>query len=238
MDEKITVCCLLWEGAFKAPKYVTTTYSAQWVEKLRNMVRRHLDMDYEFVCLTNVPDLNIEDVRTIPLTRNLPGWWAKPMFFARTLPIETDKIIYFDLDVFIMDDISPLLDLGQSCMKICPAFSYPKKKVRGVLPGYNSSVMCFNRSINLDIWDLFEKKSEDYMRAFRGDQDFLYYYFDSVRYTNDVVTYPDKWIRKLGEFTKSGKLILPEEDLKVLLSMPLKNDKAVLQYAKVAEVWK
>ena len=57
-------------------------YSAEYVNRLYNMVKRNLTITYEFVCFTENskgidPHIRIEPLPGLPVT----GWWFKPMFF-------------------------------------------------------------------------------------------------------------------------------------------------------------
>jgi hypothetical protein len=88
-------------------------YGREYVERLRNMISRHLTVSYEFVCLTD--DLDpIEGVRTIyqPNAQYPKGWWHKVHMFDSTLPLK-GRILFFDLDVKKIFDyhISNKMDL-------------------------------------------------------------------------------------------------------------------------------
>jgi hypothetical protein len=64
-----------------------TLYSADYVNRLYNMVKRNCTLDYEFVCLTDDPkDIN-SNVKILPLPGNIAGWWCKPYMFSKDLPL-------------------------------------------------------------------------------------------------------------------------------------------------------
>jgi hypothetical protein len=68
------VCCLKYGDK----------YSADYVNRLHNMVKRNLTIDYEFVCFTeNSQDID-PSIRTEPLpSLSVSGWWFKPMFLIQ-----------------------------------------------------------------------------------------------------------------------------------------------------------
>ena len=70
----------------------------QWIKKQCDKHMPHLP----FYCLS---DIEIDNVNTIELTDNLPGWWSKIELFKH------DDFIYIDLDTVILNDISYLMEL-------------------------------------------------------------------------------------------------------------------------------
>lgn len=89
----LTVATVLRSGSVFGP---------EWVERLERQVRDHLPVEYRFVCLSDV-DVPCE---RIPLETDWPGWWAKlEMWRPGTFG---GRVLYFDLDTLIVDDISAL----------------------------------------------------------------------------------------------------------------------------------
>jgi hypothetical protein len=95
---KVTVLCVKFG----------TKYGREYIERLRNMVSRHLTVPYEFVCLTD-DHHPIEGVRSIvqPMKNYKKIWWHKVHMFDPNLPIN-GRIVYFDLDVVIHNNIDNL----------------------------------------------------------------------------------------------------------------------------------
>jgi hypothetical protein len=85
-------------------------YGTDYVERLRNMVSRHLTVPYEFACLTD-DQHPIDGVKTIlrPSHRYSKGWWHKVHMFDPEIGLE-GRILYFDLDVIIHDNIDKLIE--------------------------------------------------------------------------------------------------------------------------------
>ena len=62
----LTVCCFLWadpQGKCNA----VYRYGREHVAALARMVRRHLTMPHEFVCVTDEPEALAGVCRTVPL---------------------------------------------------------------------------------------------------------------------------------------------------------------------------
>jgi hypothetical protein len=82
----------IWEDAFEK--------AADYVERLRNMVSRHLTLPYKFVCLTD-DSTPIEGVELLvqPNAGYARPWWHKVHMFDPNLGLE-GKILYLDLPMF------------------------------------------------------------------------------------------------------------------------------------------
>lgn len=92
----ITVACVLRQGG-------KVGYDATWVSKLRNSVRRNLQMPHRFVCLSDC-DVNCE---RIPLINAGIGFWSKLELFRPKLL--TGPILYLDLDTVICGNLDEIV---------------------------------------------------------------------------------------------------------------------------------
>src|SRR6056300_21565 len=147
-----------------------TKYPISYVEKLRNMVSRHMTVPYEFVCLTDDPT-PITGVRLI-VEKNagyIKGWWHKIHMFDPNLPLQ-GTILYFDLDVVIINNLDKL------------AISFPNKFMgirdfnRRFHPQWkniNSSVMSWVHGTPSHIFNDFMINPKNAMRM-HGDQDWTW----------------------------------------------------------------
>jgi FkbM family methyltransferase len=111
-------------------------YSAEYVERLHDMVRRNLPAGFRgrFVCFTDRPqDLaHLAGVELAPLPSGAKGWWNKFALFAPDAFPKGDRVWFFDLDTVITGPLETL-------------FSYPGSFaiLRDVYrhEGWQSSVM-------------------------------------------------------------------------------------------------
>ena len=149
------------------------------------MVSRHLTVPYEFVCLTD-DNHPIEGVRNIvqPHAQYQKAWWHKVHMFDPSLPIE-GRIIYFDLDVVIHDNINKLVENTGDTFYGIRDFN------RKFVPKWdklNSSIMSWQKGTNSNIYFQFMKNPSHAMRL-HGDQDWIY------QIAGNTITYwPDVWI--------------------------------------------
>jgi hypothetical protein len=145
-------------------------YGPEYVTRLRDGVARHLAAPHNFVCFTDDP---VPGVKCYPLPAELPGWWAKLGLFRLKRPL-----IYFDLDVVITGDLSPLLK-WQSFSAIKDWW----------LKGINSSVMVLTGN-EAHVWDRFKPDVMD--RCYGGDQQWI-----GEQFPPNLKTFPPHWFPSL-----------------------------------------
>lgn len=132
-------------------------YGRDYVAILHDMVKRNLDAEHRFWCLTDDPQPIHEEIGLIETTPDLPGWWQKLALFAPDMPWKDERVVYLDLDVAVVGRLDELVE------------------TRGIirdwhLPGYNSSVMVWDGGEHSAIWSLFAKVLIDELP---GDQDWI-----------------------------------------------------------------
>jgi len=158
--DKVTVLCVKFG----------TKYGREYIERLRNMVSRHLTVPYEFVCITD-DQHPIPGVRSIvqPIKNYKKIWWHKVHMFDPGLPIQ-GRILYFDLDVVIHNNIDKLtighgntfLGIKDFNRKFHPAWMY-----------LNSSVMSWIHGTQTHIYQQFNNNPNEAQKL-QGDQDWIW----------------------------------------------------------------
>jgi hypothetical protein len=201
IGDKITVLCVRFGNR----------YGREYVERLRNMVSRQLNIPYEFVCLTD-DHTPIENVRTIyqPNANYLKGWWHKVHMFDPDLQL-SGRILYFDLDVVIHNNLDKLAKFATNDFVGIHDFN------RAFYTGWkylNSSVLAWNHGTQTQIWEQFKSNPREAQRL-QGDQDWIW------KLCKDrIKSWPREWIqsykwevRKREELTMiNGKRQFRDED--------------------------
>lgn len=87
-------------------------YGPDYPNAVYNMVRKHYNGKHKirFYCVTDHksglnPDINV--IRPLS-SYKIPGWWNKLYLFTPLMP--KGRLVYIDLDVVIVNDISELID--------------------------------------------------------------------------------------------------------------------------------
>jgi hypothetical protein len=161
-------------------------YSREYVERLRNMVSRNLTVPYEFACLTddNTP---MEGVRTIyqPSSGYSKPWWHKVHMFDSKIDLN-GRILYFDLDVIIHNNIDKLFTDFENQFLGIRDFN---RKFHSSWKYLNSSVMSWTHGTLNHIYTEFKRDTGSAMRL-HGDQDWIW------KLSKDtMVFWPEPWIQ-------------------------------------------
>jgi len=161
-------------------------YGIHYVQRLRNMIERHITIPYEFVCLTDDPK-PIEGVRSIVRKNEgyARGWWHKVHMFDPKLPLK-GRILYMDLDVVVCNNIDKLATIQRNDFLGIRDFN---RKFHPNWKRLNSSVMVWNHGTQNHIWEQFKGNPNQAMRM-HGDQDWIW------KTSHDRIKFfPDEWIQ-------------------------------------------
>jgi len=148
-------------------------YDWSYVEKLYSMLCRNLSLEVRLHVYT-------EATRTVPdhmIKHSLydwgihgpnRAWWYKMQLFNNS---DDHMMLYFDLDVVIVDNIDWVWQLNPSFFWAIRDF---KSRWRPTFYGINSSMMWWKPSSYKWLWDSFAKTDfNTTIRKYRGDQDYI-----------------------------------------------------------------
>lgn len=152
-------------------------------ESLYEMVKQHVTVPFDFYCLTD-SDKEVPFTK-IPLLHNFPGWWSKIELFRPNL-VPNERIIYFDLDKFILKNIDDIVSRTESFIGLRDFGRNASLRehyfASAILSWINDGRYNF-------IFNEFDY--ELHHRRFRGDQDYFSYmmakYERPFTYWQDIV---------------------------------------------------
>lgn len=218
----LTVACV-WVKA-------NVPYSADYVVKLRAMVKRHLTVPHRFICLTDQPRKLPEDMIKMGVTivPGLPGWWAKVFLFSPELAhyVGGSRWLYLDLDSIVVDSLNPIVDYPAPFALVPHAGTFNGRNGLAVVKRFNSSVM---------VWDTPSETERLYTRfdstvtsRLWGDQDWI------GEQMPHAATMPSEWFPRISSIGIGG----PDEDAIVVLAKKPKNADAAKLYDWVRDAWR
>ena len=183
--------------------YYGNKYRPEYVQKLYNMVKRHLTIKHNFICFTDNTSLHRIvkgdiDFRKFPLDDEI-GWWNKLQLFHPDSGLVGENL-YMDLDVVILKNINQMAQFGDT-------------ETFGALhdftghTGINSSIMKFNNTIMTPaVWYRYYEDRPRW-RKYQGDQNVVYEFMKdhtNLQYMPNEWTFSYKWYsRKEPRFSKS-----------------------------------
>jgi hypothetical protein len=199
-------------------------YSHDYVKNLFGMVERNLDRPFKRVCLTNVPKKIPRDVQAIPVTPfkgrlgvPLRGWWNKVHLFKPKIDYGSDRVLYLDLDLLILDKLDEYVDFPApfaACADVAPFFQGGKGLT--VCKRYNSSIMVWDRDARPT--HVFRDWTPEVAERLWGDQDWL------GERVPDGAMFPKHWMKR---HSVAPHKVPPFPGVKVITCTKFKNHEAV-----------
>jgi len=156
----IAVVCFKWFDP--NGRYNTQfLYTAEHVNRLHRMVRRHLAGPHHFVCITDDPGGMDAGIRTEPIDREIlltaGRRYAKLMVFRPDAPAWLgDRILLLDLDTVVLGPLDPLLETDAN-FQAWREPGWGKKPGRGK---YNTSLVLLRAGAHPEVWNQFVAKKE------------------------------------------------------------------------------
>ncbi len=178
-QQQRVILCMKW-GRKYGPEYVNRLYA---------MVRRHLRGDFSFVCLTDDGAGVRSEVRCLPipdlaLPAGIPErGWKKLTTFEADLHGLRGTALFLDLDVVIVDDITPFFELPGEFL-IIHDWKRPWR-ITG-----NSSVYRFELGAHADVLARFRARPEEARASFRNEQAYL---SDVLHKQGKLAYWPATW---------------------------------------------
>lgn len=171
--KKLNVICLKWGS-----KYPTSD-----VNQLYSMVKKNLDVPFDFYCITEDAKGLFEEVKVLPLyDGSLTGWWHKLSIFRKEFYGLSGTALFLDLDIVITEDLGELLLFKPG--KTCSIRDKGGSKWNVI----NSSVVRYEIGELDYVWQGFLYNQKWVMENMHGDQDWLGLVVPSVE------VYPFDWI--------------------------------------------
>ena len=177
-DERV-VLCMKWG----------TKYGPEYVNRLYAMVRRHLRGDFRFVCLTDRDEGILPEVQCLPIPAlDLPPGipergWTKLTTFEANLHGLQGTALFLDLDVVILDDITPFFEQPGEFL-IIHDWKRPWR-ITG-----NSSVYRFRLGAHADMLAYFRTHFEQVRVEVRNEQAYL---SDFLHKQGRLTYWPKEW---------------------------------------------
>jgi len=202
----LTVLCFKWWNPdFRNNPYYR--YDHHYVNNLHSMLKRHLSIPHELVCVTDNPQGIIPAVRVVTMpgsVKEMGTYYPKLFAFQPEAGKRFgERILMMDLDVVIVDDIAPLLDTD------APFTAWETNKIPADRKArFNTSFVLMDGGAFPEVWNRFDpntgpQEAED--AGFeRGDQGWVSYILD-----NEGASWP-KFNAGIESFTPIQHTGLPE----------------------------
>lgn len=198
-----------------------TKYGSIYVDKLYNMVKRNLPLDFTFYCFTDTTITVNKNIILRPLPENVFRWWAKLFLFSKMSGLR-GIIMYFDLDTVICNNLTKLVKFHSShreklilCSSVVDSrklsLNFLKKpllrryfKENGL---FNTSFMMWSSDLSNNIWDNFLLNKENIIKNYFADDSYI-----SKNYLHILKSIPSEWFYYYNNTSRD--VVLSKNDYK------------------------
>mgnify|MGYP007100059783 CR=1 FL=1 len=152
----LKIVCFKW----KPVNFYRTYFGGEQVNILRNMVKRHLTIPHEFICITDNAEGIDPDIKIIPLWESPVkkfGGILKPNCFTRIRAFSKemkeiigDEFCWLDLDCVILNNIDSLFH-GHATFRMWEATN-PENY-------YNGSMVYMQAGARAEVWEKFNPET-------------------------------------------------------------------------------
>jgi len=151
--DKLSVVCFLWHDK---PKYRGRyEFGKEHVKTLYKMVKNHLTVPHEFVCITDRPEeFTGNNIKTVPLDKSI--WidgtlYMKLMLWRRNIEsIIGDRILYLDLDCVVTDSLDPIVNRTEDLVL------WRNPYLHKVQPVYDMSIVLLTAGARPQLYEDFD----------------------------------------------------------------------------------
>ena len=184
--QSVNVLCIKWGKK----------YGPEYVNRLHNMVRRHLHRPFRFVCLTDDaqgidPGIEVKPIPPIGFDEfdQRKPWtfghgWLKLTSFAKPLYDLEGRTLFLDLDIVIVDSLDPFFDQPGEFVVIK---EWDKKDGTG-----NTSVYLFTVGAHVYALDHLRSGYPKVVEEVRNEQEFITGFLGRQ---GKVSYWPEEWCR-------------------------------------------
>lgn len=187
-DKRPIYACVLKSGG---------DFTVDDVINLRNGIETFAPQPHELHCLTDLPAKCLPDrVVHKQLDNGFPGWWSKICLFKPGMFEHNQRVLYFDLDIVLTGDISPLVLFDEM-----PVAGRPWRVQEGKLfYGMSSWCMGWHAGAFDHIYTEFRKQEIAWRDRLpvpaKGDQGYIYHKIgEQWKAVQDLLTGTYSWKR-------------------------------------------
>lgn len=188
-----------------------TLYSSDYVNKMYEMIKRHLTLPFTFYCFTEDDTGLDKNIKIKPLPESsLHGWWYKPYMFKQNLFSDNHINFYIDLDSVITGNIDQFMLYQPNQFMGLRELIYLKHPDR---IGFGSGIMRWVNNRFQYIWTRLEL-TQELAKKYPGDQDYIYHY-----HAQNIKFYPTEWTTSY-KWEHTEGVIKPESKIIVFHGSP------------------
>jgi len=184
-------------------------YPSSYVARLYDSLKKHTTLDFEFICLSDDPNVKADVILPYNHHSNIKKHWHKLKFFSPDFAYQhrDDYIVVMDIDQVILKNIDELLGMMVNRKQIITYGQWWENKL-----GINGGFYKFRSGGAKAIWDDFTRNPEYWQlhfynngtvhKKYYGEQNYVK--LKAIEHGLEVVTTPPQWIAKYTDNYKEN----------------------------------
>ena len=187
-------------------------YPSSYVARLYDSLKKHTTLDFEFICLSDDPNVKADVILPYNHHSNIKKHWHKLKFFSPDFAYQhrDDYIVVMDIDQVILKNVDELLGMRVNRKQIVTYGQWWENKL-----GINGGFYKFRSGGAKAIWDDFTRNPEYWQlhfynngtvhKKYYGEQNYVK--LKAIEHGLEVITTPPQWIAKYtDDYTENLKL--------------------------------
>jgi hypothetical protein len=187
-------------------------YPSSYVARLYDSLKKHTTLDFEFICLSDDPNVKADVILPYNHHSNIKKHWHKLKFFSPSFAYQhrDDYIVVMDIDQVIVRNIDDILGMPVNRDQLVTYGQWWENKL-----GINGGFYKFRSGGVKYIWDDFARNPEYWQLHFYNNGTVHKKYYGEQNYVKlkalehgaHLITTPPQWIAKYtDDYTENLKL--------------------------------
>ena len=184
-------------------------YPSSYVARLYDSLKKHTTLDFEFICLSDDPNVKADVILPYNHHSNIKKHWHKLKFFSPDFAYQhrDDYIVVMDIDQVILKNVDELLGMRVNRKQIVTYGQWWENKL-----GINGGFYKFRSGGAKAIWDDFTRNPEYWQlhfynngtvhKKYYGEQNYVK--LKAIEHGLEVITTPPQWIAKYTDDYKEN----------------------------------
>ena len=184
-------------------------YPSSYVARLYDSLIKHTTLDFEFICLSDDPNVKADVILPYNHHSNIKKHWHKLKFFSPDFAYQhrDDYIVVMDIDQVILKNVDELLGMRVNRKQIVTYGQWWENKL-----GINGGFYKFRSGGAKAIWDDFTRNPEYWQlhfynngtvhKKYYGEQNYVK--LKAIEHGLEVITTPPQWIAKYTDDYKEN----------------------------------
>ena len=184
-------------------------YPSSYVARLYDSLKKHTTLDFEFICLSDDPNVKADVILPYNHHSNIQKHWHKLKFFSPQFAYQNrdDYIVVMDIDQVIVQNIDELLGMRVDRKQIATYGQWWENKlgINGGFYKFRSGGLKFiwdDFALNPEYWQLHFYNNGTVHKKYYGEQNYVK--LKTLEHGAELIKTPPQWLAKYTDDYKEN----------------------------------